>query len=199
MLFTRSRFDRCAWNRGALLTGFLITGTLAGLAGCSGPSVQYDYDASANYSGYKSFDWMAEPPAGAPQAGGFDNPIMNDRVRRAVDAELSAKGFRLEPSADPDFLVRYYPRREPSRSSQVHLGVGFGMGPLGLGVAGPVGDPHREAMGAIVLEIQDYRSRKLVWKATAPGALRGSDTPQEADQDVTEAVRGMLKRFPPGK
>jgi hypothetical protein len=73
------------------------------------------------------------------------------------------------------------------------------MGPLGVGVAAPVGDPHREAMAGIVLEIQDYKSRTLVWKATAEGALQGSDDPAQADADVTEAVRGMLKRFPPGK
>jgi hypothetical protein len=54
-------------------------------------------------------------------------------------------------------------------------------------------------MAGIVLEIQDYKSRTLVWKATAEGALQGSDDPAQADADVTEAVRGMLKRFPPGK
>jgi len=196
---TRSRCKPSSWNRGALLAGLLATGTLAGLLGCAGPSVQYDYDAGMNYSGFKAFDFTAEGANGPNPGGGFDNAIMNERVRRVVAAELAAKGFRLETVADPDFLVRYYPRREPSRSNQVHLGVGFGLGPLGVGVGGPVGDPHREAMAAIVLEVQDYKTRTLVWKATAPGALRGAATPEEADLEVTEAVRAMLKRFPPGK
>jgi Domain of unknown function (DUF4136) len=199
MAFRSAPFNKRAWSRGPLLTAFLATATVAGLVGCNGPSVQYDYDARTNYSGYRTFDWTAEPAPAPVPGGGFDNPIMNDRVRRAVETELAAKGFHRDVTTDPDFLITYYPRREPGRSQQVHLGVGFGMGPLGIGVGGPVGDPHREAMAGIVLEIQDYKSRTLVWKATAEGALQGSDDPAQADADVTEAVRGMLKRFPPGK
>jgi hypothetical protein len=52
-------------------------------------------------------------------------------------------------------------------------------------------------MAGIVLEIQDFRSRSVVWKATAEGALQGSDNPAEADSDVKDAVHNMLKRFPP--
>ena len=198
MDFHPIRFTKGPWSRGPLLMGLLTAATLAGLA-CNGPAVQYDYDARMNYSAYKTFDWTAEPARAPAPDGGFDNPIMNERVHRAVETELAAKGFRRDVTADPDFLVTYYPRHEPGRSQQVHLGVGFGMGPLGIGVAGPVGDPHREAMAGIVLEIQDYKTRTLVWKATAQGALQGSDDPAQADADVTEAVRTMLKRFPPGK
>ena len=74
--------------------------------------------------------------------------------------------------------------------------MGFGLGPVGVGVGAPVG--KREAVGGLVLEIQDFRTRTLVWKATAPGALQGADDPQQADADVPAAVRAMLKRFPPG-
>jgi hypothetical protein len=188
-----------AIRRGAtLLAVLLAAATLGGVTGCSDPDVQYDYDARVNVSGYRTYDWLAEP-AGTPAPGGrFDNPIMNDRVFRAVEAALAAKGYHRSEDQAPDFLVHYYPVREPSRSQQVHLGLGFGFGPLGLGVGAPVGDPHRAAVGGIVLEIQDFRTRTLVWKATAPGALQGADDPQEADADVAAAVRAMLKRFPPG-
>ena len=190
---------RSAWNRGALLAGLLVTGTLAGFMGCSGPDVRYDYDAKMSFSGYKTYDWQAAQGGVVAQGGRFDNAIENDRVRRAVEAELNAKGFRRETSADPDFLVIYAPLREAGSSHQVHLGLGFGLGPLGIGVGAPVGDPHREAVGAIVLEIHDFKSGSLVWKATADEALQGSDSPEQADSDVTAAVHNMFKRFPPGK
>jgi hypothetical protein len=183
-------------GRHVLLAALLTAGSLAALTACSGPAVNYDYDAKANYSAYRTFDWLAEPAA---HGGGFDNPIMNERVRRAVETQLTAKGYRLETGANPDFLVSYYPRREPNRSNPVRLGLGFGMGPLGVGVSGPAGDGHREAIGAIILEVQDFRTRTLVWKATAEGALQGSDNPEEADADVNAAIRNMLKRFPPGR
>ena len=182
----------------AYVRALLVMGALAGLVGCAGPEVRYDYDVKANFSSYKSYDWQAAPGGARGQAGGFDNAIMNGRVRRAVETELAAKGFRQEVSADPDFLVTYYPLRDPNRPpTRVHLGVGFGFGPLGVGIGAPVGDRHPDIQGSIVLEVQDFRSGAVVWKATAPGALQASDDPKQADADVTDAVHGMLKRFPP--
>jgi len=177
---------------------FLIAaGSLALSLACAGPAVHFDYDAQAAFSGYQSYAWQVTPREGPGRAAGFENAIVDARVRRAVDAEMAAKGFRQLDAANPDFRVAYYPLREPSRSHQVHLGVGFGLGPLGLGIAGPIGDPVREAVAAIVLEVQDGRSGTVVWKASADGALLGSDSPEEADLDVKEAVHAMLRRFPP--
>ncbi len=123
---------------------------------------------------------------------------MSGRVHRAVEAELGSKGFKPPAeSSDPDFLVSYHPLGGASRSHQVHLGLGFGVGPQGLGVEAPVGDPQRTAVGAIVLEVRDFRSRAVVWQATALGALEGSDLPEQADADLNEAIHSMLKRFPP--
>ncbi len=181
------------------LRPFLMTGALALVLSCSGPSVHYDYDANASFSAYRSFAWEYAPP-GVPggRTAEFDNDIVSGRVQRAVEAELGSKGFLQQNGLfDPDFLVSYYPIGEASRSHQMHLGLGFGLGPLGLDVGAPVGDPNRAAVAGIVLEIQDFRSRSVVWKATAEGALQGSDNPAEADSDVKDAVHNMLKRFPP--
>jgi hypothetical protein len=174
----------------------LATTALALLTACSG-QVNYDYDARAHFSAYQTYAWQISPQG---SYGAFHNDIVSGRVQRAVEAELGTKGYRLQvDSANPDFLVNYYPLREADRSHQVHLGLGFGMGPLGVGVAAPVGDPQREAVAGIVLEIQDFQTRSVVWKATAEGALQGSDSPEEANSNVRDAVHNMLKKFPPGK
>jgi hypothetical protein len=175
----------------------MAAGVLAGLVACSGPEVRYDYDAKAGFASYQTYDWQAAPRRAAAKAGGFDNAIMNNRVKRAVGAALAAKGFRLETSANPDFLVSYYPVRNSDRSHQAHLGLGFGLGPMGVGVGAPVGDRHAEEVGSMVLEIQDFRTRTVVWKATAVKVLESSDSPEEADAAVQGAVTGMLKKFPP--
>jgi len=174
----------------------LITGALACIA-CSGPNVQYDYDAKTNFAGYRTFAWQPAARGAAGKGGSFDNPIMNGRVKRAVEAALAAKGFRPEAAADPDFLVSYFPVRQGGRSRQVHMGMGLGLGPVGLGVGAPVGDRRQEAIGSMVLEIKDFRSNTVVWRATAEKALEASDSPAEADAAVKTAVDSMLKRFPP--
>jgi len=170
---------------------------LVGVLGCSGPAVQYDYDAKTNFSAYRTYDWRAAPGAAPGKAAGFDNSIMNGRVRRAVETELAAKGFRKETAADPDFLVIYHPVGRATRARRAHVGMGFGFGPLGLGVAAPVGEPQVQTEGSIVLEVEDFRTGTQVWRATAEGVLQGSDSPEEADSNVAEAVHSLLKRFPP--
>jgi len=180
-----------------LYRSLMVTGVLAGLMACAGPAVQYDYDVNANFSAYKTFDWLAAPRGEAAKGAGFDNAIMNARVRRLVAAGLAAKGFRQETSADPDFLVIYYPVSQRDRPKQVRLGLGMGLGPLGIGVNAPVGDRRGESYGSLVLEVQDFRSKAVVWKATAERALEGSDSAEEAEAAAKAAVDGMLKRFPP--
>jgi len=176
----------------------LAAGALMALLGCVGPPIHYDYDANAHFSNYQTFAWQG-PAQGAPdRPGGFNNAIMSARVERAVEAELGSKGFRPPTeSSDPDFLVSYHPQGEASRPNQVRLGLAFGVGLLGLGIAAPLGDPRPAAVGAIVLEVRDFRSQAMVWQAIAPGALEGSDSPEQADSDVRAAVHSMLKRFPP--
>jgi hypothetical protein len=176
-------------------TLFLVA-ALAGTMACSGPEVHYDYDVKVPLTGYHNWDWLAAP-RNAP-GGVFDNAIMSERVHRAIEAELGAKGFARDTSGDPDFLVVYYPARVGVHAHQAHLGLGLGMGPLGVGVAAPVGERHVETVGSIVVEVQDYRTRKLVWRAVAESVLNSADSPEEADQSVTEAVRAIFKKFPPG-
>jgi hypothetical protein len=175
----------------------LAAGAIALLVGCSSPEVRFDYDARNPFATYHSFAWQMAPSGRPGRAEGFDNPIEEGRVIRAVETELGAKGFTRAAAGNPDFLVTYYPIGEGARSSQVHLGLGIGLGPIGLGVGAPVGDRHREAVGGIVLEVTDFKSMAVVWKATAPGSLQESDSPEEAEADVKGAVHTMLKKFPP--
>ena len=58
--------------------------TVALLTGCSPVSVKFDYDANANYSALKTFDWYQGSPKAKGKADGVVNPIMDRRVRRIV-------------------------------------------------------------------------------------------------------------------
>jgi len=180
-----------------MIRSLMVVGALAGLLACAGPEVRYDFDSKASFASYRTFAWQAGAPGGAARGGGFDNAIMNGRIQRAVEAALAAKGFTPAAGADPDFQVNCYPVRQGGRSRPVHLGLGLGLGPVGLGVGAPVGSGQADAMGGIVIEIKDFQTRKVVWKATADRALESSDSPEEADRAVKNAVNSLFKRFPP--
>jgi hypothetical protein len=172
-------------------------GILAGLVACSGPAVRYDFESGAEFGRYHTYQWLPAPRPAKAKAGPFDTSIMDSRVKRILEAELAARGFQPGEAGQVDFQVVCYPQRESSRSSQPHLGLGLGLGPVGLGVGAPVGERKVEAIGSLVLEIQDGRNGMVVWKGTAESALRTSDSPGEADAAVQGAVRALLKKFPP--
>jgi hypothetical protein len=169
---------------------------LALTVGCSGPETRFDYDVKANYTNFHTYDWYA-----APKGVVAGSPIMATRVRRAVEAELTARNFRKETTADPDFLVTYYPSFQPRSGHRPHVGLGLGFGGrglgVGIGVANVGGGGGRGKIGSIVLEIQDFKSHQVVWKAVAEEVLDDSLTPEDADLDVAKAVKKLLDRFPP--
>jgi hypothetical protein len=170
---------------------------LALALGCAGPEVRYDYDVKASFAGVHTYDWYA-----APAHPGVKNAFMDARVRRQVEAELAAKHIQKEVSADPDVLVTYYPvyRVVGGSRGSVGFGLGFGgfRGPgVGVGVAAPLESGPRGMVGSIVLEIQDFKTHQLIWKAEAVNALDDTETPEEADHDVAVAVKKMLRQFPP--
>jgi hypothetical protein len=186
---------------------------LALLAGCSGISVNYDYDRGAAFAAMRTYRWFTPADGAAAGAGSTPtnpirpkaetaaNPIMERRVRRIVERELAAKGLR-PAGGDADVLVAYYPVFR-DRIVQTYTGLGpawgygWGWRPWDYGVAGGFVEVQRFREGSIVLELVDPRSRQVVWHAVAEGALTGLRDPQDAEEQVALAVRKMLARFPP--
>jgi hypothetical protein len=170
------------------------------LTACAGPTVHFDYDSGDNFSKYKAFDWYAAPGGAQARAGGVVNPLMDARVHRIVEKELAAKGFQRETAKDPDFLVVFYPTYQPFLRSGAHVGFGMGLGFgrfTAVGVGGPVGSRYVPPVGNMVLEVKDFKTNRMIWRAEAEEVLDSQATPEEADQDVTQAVRKMLGQFPP--
>jgi len=175
----------------------LLPLALGALAACTPYSVTFDYDNHAAYASYKSFDWYAASKRAQGKADGVENPIMDRRVRSAVEGQLAAKGFKLEKAGEPDFLVTYYPAY---RHGTVYTTTGFGGGwwrPWGYGVGTQFTEARNFREGSIILEIVDGKTNQLVWQAVAEGALTGLEDPEDADQQVGAAVKKMLSRFPP--
>ena len=170
------------------IKSILVAGALVVLAGCSGPSVRYDFDSQRNFSQYKSYDWQ-----GLPRQQSI-NPFMDARVKGAVEKELTGKGFRQELGGTPDFLITAYTLYQPSHSRS-GFNVGLGMGFLGVGTS--VGTGRHRMIGSIVMEIEDFRTRQAIWKCTKDDVLDDQESPEDADADVTKAVTAMLSKFPP--
>lgn len=162
-------------------------------AGCSsGPSVQTDHDAAADFSRYHDYAWRQPPPIG--------NPLLKQRVVAAVDAELAGKGWRLVPEVEADvLLVGNVSARDEQSIDTFYEGPGWsgwgwrGDPPYGAG-------PHRVQVhsfkvGTLVLDMFDATSKQAVWRATAEGTVPESEA--RRTEDAMAAVRAMFADFPP--
>lgn len=169
--------------------------SLAMLGACRGYNVTYDYDVTASYAKYKTFDYYT-----SKKGTGGTTSLMDKRVRAAVEKELQAKGFTMDTKADPDFLVTYYPvvtNHKVRTTVRSGWGWGWGYRPFYGGMGVSSSQVHNYKEGTIVIEIVDFKSNQMIWQGAAAGALTGLNNPEDADEVVPKAVRDILAKFPP--
>ena len=155
-------------------------------------SISYDYNRAVDFSGLRTYDWMPVPAEMQEKEA-----LMLERIKKAVNSRLEAKGFRIT-RGEPDFLVATsfgqveklkvydygYSYYGPSRS--------YDYGPSYGGVSSFY---YRE--GALVLDFIDTASKEVVWKGVATVYLNKDQTPEKIDDVVNEAVEKILLNFPP--
>src|SRR5262245_34073413 len=150
--------------------------------------VRVDYDHSVNFSKYKTYMWVEQPQT--------DNPLMDERIVKAVNAQLSARG--LEPvNSDADLSV--------SATSSVQEryivntfydgwggGWGWGWGWGGPGYATTYVNTYLE--GTTVVQLTDTASEKAIWRGVGTGSV--SDKPEKASRKISKVISEMFERYP---
>ncbi len=144
-------------------------------------NVDWDHNIT-NFSKYKTYSWVK--PVRPTQ-----NPLMDDRIVAAVDAQLTAKGLR-KVETNADLLVTYNAGLKQEKSA-----IATGMG--GWRMGGGMGriDPVIENVGTLVVDLSDAQQKKLIWRGVASDTL--SDKSEKNAQKVNKAIAKLFKQFPP--
>ena len=177
--------------RASLLVALLV-------AGCAPISVNVEYDTQVDFSGYRSWSWLPEPEAtGDPRA---DSPLLHQRIRRAIEAQLESQGYAV--AADPQIRVGYH------LSIEENLNVRTVNSPYGYRYSdGRSTEIRREPRtyvttyerGALVIDIIDTHRDALVWRGVGERRLRREPTTEQMTKSVRQAVAEILASFPPGE
>ena len=163
------------------------------LSSCANVSLTIDYDRAADFSKYRSYGWAPALAAGQQRA-----PSIQDRIHRAVDAGLTAKGFTL--STGPAFIVSA--RYTTNQQIAVHrhtdwAGAGVGAGKYNGIAAIPahlMTDVDQFTEGTVSLDFIDAETHRLIWRGE--GAIVVGTSAENA-RNAEEAVARLLARFPP--
>jgi hypothetical protein len=146
--------------------------------------VKTDYDRNVNFSQYKTYSWEKVKT---------QDPLWVDRIKSAVDADLTTKGWTQVPSDGNISLVAMEATKNEKTLNTFYNGFGGGWRWGGFGNATTTVDTYK--VGTLVLDMFDTQTKKLVWRGSASDTL--SDKTDKNIKNLNKGVQKMLKHFPP--
>lgn len=168
---------------GMLTCTAVLFATLTGCPG--GAAVHTDYDRNANFSQFKTFSFARVET---------DNPFYEQRVKDAVSKDLEAKGLRMVPSDGDLQLTAVGATTNQQEYQTFYNRPGFGYYYGGFGGLSTT-TVRNYKVGALVLDMYNGQTKRLVWRGTASQGVSGS--PDNNTSKLNSAVDKMLQKFPP--
>ncbi len=170
------------------------------ISACSSVKVSQDYDMDKPLPELKTYQWLTAAQAKTGDVR-VDNPLLNERIRGAVDRVFAQKGFQQASAGPPDFLVAYqFTITQQIKSDDVRGGVGFGVGSYGRrgGVAISTGGTVTTYdEGLLVIDLTDSQGI-LLWRGRGTRYLPAHTNPEKSEKIYNEMVAKILEQFPPG-
>jgi len=164
------------------LTGLVCLGIAA-----FAQEVQFDYDRSANFNAYKTYQWVDHKPV---QVG---DQLLDQDIKSAVDAQLAGKGLRLVESGG-DLLVGYQ-----AAISQEKQFDSFGW--VGPHAWGPWGNTRVTSstieVGKLAIGLFDPATKHLVWRGSASKTLDIKKDPDKNYRNLEKAMAKLFRNYPP--
>lgn len=177
----------------------LLTGSIVTLGACSTMTIELDHDASANFSNLKTYAWVSGAKRD-PILTRSNDEFVESRVQQAVNSQLTTKGYEMQTSGAPDFLVSYY----ASLTAKLRVRTDYDgyREPSGsLGGSSSTGGTRTRVydfdQGLLVLHIVDPQTKKLMWRGRAKDAVDVSWSERKKTAKISEAIQKMLSQFPP--
>ena len=177
------------------------------IAACAAsPKIGYDFDRSTDFGTYRTYAWLSgdQEKTGDRRA---DSSAVDMRMRIAVATQLRLKGYQALPEGKPDFYVAYHiglKDNAPSVSTPYYsdgmAGHAFAHSADTRTAGKPpntVNDSPSYLTGALLIDIIDAGSQKLVWRGTAAGEVDPGLTSQQRDERTKAIVQSILSHFPP--
>jgi hypothetical protein len=177
------------------------------MGACSSMSVTYDYDKSADFGKFKTFNF--EKPAQedmgalAQKYPEIINKLNGQRIEEAIVNEMTTRGYTR--SDNPDLLVTYYIKLQTQTEYQANT-MGYGGGMYGAGYYGFYGGyagwggmstttitPTNYNSGSIIIDVVEKDDNTLVWYGAGSGVLAGN--PQKFATNIPKGIAQIFTDY----
>ena len=172
----------------SITIGLLFSFTFAG---CATLTVSSHIERGVNFGEYLTYDWG--PPDNLPvgDARLDNNPFFRDYVEGTIERYMSAKGYELAISGQPDLLIHYHASvNQKVDVQQADQEYGYCYGDCAARVV-------EFEQGTLVLDIVDAKTSKVIWRGWSQDTMTGViDNQQRLEQQVKEGVIKMMQLLP---
>jgi len=172
-------------NPVTLLAAFLL------MAACAyGQDVHYNFDQSANFTTYKTYQWVDIPGGSVP------DQLVHQAIKRATEEQLALKGLtKVENNAD--LYVGYQVVINLEKSVSIWGdGPGWWDGPWG-GTRSMQGQTSTIPVGILVMDLYDVGRKQLVWRGDATKTIDLKKEPEKNYRNLQKVMAKLFKNYPP--
>jgi len=158
-------------------------------ASSSAQQVKTDYDRGVNFARYKTYCWEEVKTR---------DPLDVDRIKRAVNAALTAKGWTQVDSGGDVSIIAMGITRDHQTLNTFYEGLGGGwgwrrFGGDGFGEATTTTETYK--VGTLVVDLFDTKTKNLIWRGIASDML--SNNSNKNIENLDKGVEKMFRQFPP--
>ena len=164
--------------------------------------VHVNYDKKFDFKPVRTWAWSPSGPGEVRMARTADDDkaaarkIAEPIIQQEIPSELGKRGLTAA-SAQPDVTVTYYLLLTTSIDAQtmgqfLPATVNWGLPPF------PPATQSLKVMNAGALVIDISSKDDIVWRGVAQAQIDIGADPKKRDALLREAVRDLLRKFPPG-
>lgn len=167
----------------------ILASVTLGLTSCSPFNVRSDYAETASFNTYRTYKLRIDDLK--------LNDIDKDRVLNEVSRQLQTKG--LSVSENPDLVINVKANHKKIKDIQSRNPYGmYGWGgPFGWGVGMSRTWTSNHNEGALIIDLIDAKSNKLVWQGIGSGI--SVDSPRSKQKQIPQIVAEIMASYPPKK
>jgi len=118
---------------------------------------------------------------------------LDKRIRGAVDAAMTSKGFTVNTET-PDVLVVYH----TGMQNKVDVtDWGYSYAGSYWGWAGRDIDVYNYTEGTLIVDLVNTQSKQLAWRGSATGVVDPGRSPEEVQERINDVVTKIFDKYPP--
>ena len=149
--------------------------------------VKTDYDRGADFSRYKTYSWEKVQT---------QDPLWVDRIKDAVNAALTAKGWRPVASGGDVSVVAIEMTKNQQSLNTFYDGFGGGWR-WGGGFGDATTTVHNYKVGTLVVDLFDAKTKTIIWRGSSSDTL--SDKSDKNIKNLDKGAEKIFDHFPPGE